>query len=386
MEKRLTAEHALAQGDDTKMRSFVNNTEGRAYRYKSSVPSTDALRERAEDYRELFVPWGGLVLTAGVDVQHDRLAVIIRAWGRGEESWLLWWGEIPGRTMVCAWGPDGTLNKEQSGAWWDLDQLLMGTFEHASGASLRVRAASLDSSDGQTQDAVYSYVRKRLGKGFMAIKGESHDPKKDIFSPPRLSLDTKNNHKPHPSGVKPFMVGTQVAKDLILGVDEQGGRIKLLGSGPGRLHWPQSVRPDYWDQITSEVKVPHRFVRGRMVWQQLSGRRNEALDCEVYALHAARSIKVNLWREERWLAEEQAMRQPALGLGLDDTTPRAVLPRASDLAAQPEALENPGDRTSAQGPEQAAEPKRKAVQSTRRQVTTRPVGTGRNRAFPSGSW
>lgn len=332
LEKYLTAEHELAQGDDTKRRSFVNNTLGLPYAYKSTTPSTDKLRERAEPYRELTVPWGGLIITAGVDVQHDRLAVILRAWGRGEESWLLWWGEIHGRTMVCAFDQAGQLDRARSGAWAELDDLLGGSFEHASGARLRVRAASLDSSDGQTQDAVYTYVRHRLAKGYLAIKGESHDFKKDIFTPPKLSVDTGARHKPHPSGVRPYMVGTQIAKDLILGVDDQGGRIKLLGTGPGRMHWHTTVRPDYYDQVTAEVKVPHKTIRGRLVWQCKSGRRNEALDCEVYALHAARSLKLNLWRDDRWAAEEATLTQPTLGFDADLPT---VRPPASSLAGAP---------------------------------------------------
>ena len=312
VEKRLAAEHAMAQGDDRALRSFRNNCEGLAYAYKSTIPSADKLRERAEPYAELTVPQGGVVLTVGVDVQHDRLALIIRAWGRGEESWLVWWGEVFGRTMVIQWDADGGINREQSGAWWELDQLVMGGFPHAGGALLRIRAGTVDSGDGQTMEAVYSYVRRRLARGFMAGKGESHDPRKDVFSPPKLSVDTTGRHKPHPSGVKPFMVGTQVAKDLLLGVDEQGGRIKLLGTGPGRMHWFETVRPDYYDQITAEVKVPHKTVPGRLVWMCQAGRRNEATDCEVLALHAARSLKINLWREERWAAEEAAIQQPAL--------------------------------------------------------------------------
>lgn len=312
VEKRLHAEHALAQGDDTKMRSFRNNTEGLPYKYRSTIPKAEQLRERAEDYAELTVPWGGVVLTAGVDVQHDRLAVVIRAWGRGEESWLVWWGEIYGRTLVLQWLDDGSIDREHSGAWWDLDQLLTGAFPHASGSMLRLRAASIDSSDGQTMDAVYSYVRRRLARGFMAIKGDSHDWKRDIFTPPKLSVDLKGNQRPHPSGVKPYLVGTQVAKDLILGADDQAGRIKLQGTGPGRMHWYRSVRPDYWDQITAEIKIPHKTIRGRLVWANQAGRRNEGTDCEVYALHAARSLKLNLWRDERWGHEESAIKQPML--------------------------------------------------------------------------
>jgi len=353
-EKYLAAQHALKQGDDTKARSFRNNTEGLPYAYKSSIPTAEKLKERAEDYAELTVPWGGLVLTAGVDVQHDRLAVVIRAWGRGEESWLVWWGEIPGRTLLVKWNNDGTMNAEESGAWYELDQLLLGAFPHASGAMLRVRAASIDSSDGQTQDAVYSYVRRRAPRGFMAIKGASHDVGKDVFTPPRLSVDMNARNKPHPSGVKPYMVGTQVAKDLILGVDEQGGRIKLEGNGPGRMHWYRSVRPDYYDQITAEVKVPHKTVRGRFVWACLAGRRNEGTDCEVYALHSARSLKLYLWRDDRWDAEEAALKQPTL-FGESAPTPvRApghvdqVEPDASDSEGQgSEAADQPTGETKA---------------------------------------
>lgn len=355
VEKRLAAEYALAQGDDTKLRSFRNNTEGLAYAYGTTVPSADKLKERAEDYRPLTIPHPGLVLTAGVDVQHDRLAVIIRAWGRGEESWLVWWGEIYGRTMLLQWGENGAINRETSGAWAELDDLLSGQFEHASGARISIRAATVDSGDGQTMDAVYAYVRRRLNRGFMAGKGESHDPKRDIFSPPKLSIDTTYRHKPHPSGVRPYMIGTQVAKDLMLGVDEQGGRVKLTGYGPGRMHTYKDVRPDYFDQLTAEVKVPHRSVRGRLVWQCLAGRRNEALDCEVMALHAARSLKLQLWQDARWAAEESAVQQPQLFAPSQTTVPspaRKEAPQNQPIEEQP----SPGHPPPSKRPNQSAKP------------------------------
>lgn len=301
VEKWLTAQHALEQGDDTKLRSFVNNTQGLAYAYTSDLPDVETLRDRADEYEEMTIPWGGLVLTAGVDVQHDRLAVIIRAWGRGEESWLLYWGEIPGQTMVA-----------EQGAWIDLDALLSRAFTHASGATLRIRAVSVDSSDGQTSDAVYAFVRRRMGRGYMAVKGASMDDGREIFSPPKVAVDTNRQQKAHKYGLRPFMVGTQRAKDLLLGVDSSAGRIKLVGTGPGRVHWYKAVRPDYWEQITAEVKAPHRTIRNRKVWQKKAGVRNEALDCEVYALHAARSLKLNLWKEERWVDEERKVRQADL--------------------------------------------------------------------------
>jgi phage terminase large subunit GpA-like protein len=236
-----------------------------------------------------------MVLTAGVDVQHDRLAIIIRAWGRGNESWLVYWGEIHGQTLI-----------ENAGAWVDLDALLTTEFMHASGNTMTIRAASIDSSDGRATDAVYAYVRKRQGRNYMAIKGASEQTgsSKEIFSRPNTSIDTNRRHKPHPSGVRPYIVGTQRAKDLLI-----EGRIRLTGNGPGRVHWYKSVRPDYWEQITSEIKAPHKTIKNRLVWQLRSGARNEALDGEVYALHAALSLKLHLLKPSQWDAMEKSLRQ-----------------------------------------------------------------------------
>lgn len=297
MEKYLTAVHLLSTGDDTKMRAFRNSSEGLTYEYKSDLPKADKLSERADDYAEMTVPWGGMVLSVGVDVQHDRLAIVIRAWGREMESWLVYWGEIHGQTLIPG-----------AGAWVDLDLLLGAEFIHASGNRLMVRAVSIDSSDGVTTDAVYAYVRARQGRAcnYMAIKGasEQSNVSKEIFSRPSASVDFSRKHTPHPSGVKPYIVGTQRAKDLIV-----EGRLRLEGTGPGRLHWYRSVRPDYWDQITSEIKVPHKTVKNRKVWTKRSGVRNEALDCEVYALHSAMSLKLHLLKPAHWDAIEKQLRQ-----------------------------------------------------------------------------
>lgn len=309
LDKFLTAQFALEQGDDSKMRSFYNSQLGKPYAFKSSLPDPDKLAERAEDYDEFTVPEVGCVLTAGVDVQHDRLAVIIRAWWKEEESWLIYWGEIHGETIL-----------PEKGAWTDLEALLTRDFPGPNGTRLKISAVSIDSSDGQTSDAVYTFVRRRLARRYMAIKGSSvNDESKEIFSPPKVSVDQDRMQKALKYGLKPFIVGTSRAKDLILGVDEKGGRIKLQGRGPGRMHWYKAVRPDYWVQITSEVKAPTSRSDKR-VWQKKSGVRNEALDCEVYALHAARSLKLHLWSPERWDEEKADQLQIDLLPQADNTT------------------------------------------------------------------
>lgn len=338
VEKYLKAMHALAQGDDTKIRAFRNNTEGLPYAYRTEVPQPTDLKTRAEDYPEHSVPLGGLLLTAGVDVQHDRLAVIIRAWGRGEESWLVYWGEVFGSTLVPG-----------AGAWADLDALLTREFRHASGAGLRISAVSIDGSDGNRTEIVHAYVRPRRHLHYMAVKGgsEQTDDRREIFSTPRKA-DTGRRHKPARHGLETYIVGTARAKDLILET-----RVKLAGSGPGRLHWYAGVRADYWEQLVSEVKAPSRLNRNRKVWQKKAGVRNEALDAEVYALHAARAIKTHLLHEAHWDAIEQRLRQGSL---LVEAVEPAVAEAPVDDDAPPEVPPEPVASVPARAPAPAPAP------------------------------
>ena len=58
----------------------------------------ERLYERGQnsDYSQGFVPMGGLILTAGVDVQGDRLECSIWAWGKDMQSWLIQYEVILG--------------------------------------------------------------------------------------------------------------------------------------------------------------------------------------------------------------------------------------------------------------------------------------------------
>lgn len=293
----LEAEHDADKGDESGRIVFQNAKLARPYQYESDAPESDVLRAKALPYTEKTIPMGGLILTAGVDIQHDRIAIIIRAWGKSEESWLVWWGEIYGNTI-----------DKKDPVWKELDAILFEKYAHESGAKLSVKAGSIDSSDGYTSDAVYSFVRKRQRKGIMAIKGSSNDyGNREIFSKPKpIETRGKNNTKASKHGLQIYLVGTHNAKDLI------SGRIKLDGVGAGRMHVYEDVRTDYFDQLTGEVKAPHRSVRSKRIWQKKSGAQVEALDCEVYCLHAARSLRLNSLSEARWAAIELEIMQSDL--------------------------------------------------------------------------
>jgi len=298
----LKAEHKASMGDETDRIVFVNSKLGRPYAFKDDHADAETLREKASDYPELICPRGGLVITIGIDIQHDRIAIIIRAWGRGEESWLLYWGEISASV--------GTSDKNDP-VWSELDDLVFAGIPHELGSRIYASAISIDSSDGNTNDAVYHWARTRQKSHkqvlVMAIKGSSAQQDPEIFATPsNKPIDHKNpkkRTKADKHGLRVFIVGTNKAKDWL------ASHMKLEGIGAGRHHVYETVRADYFDQITGEVKAPHRTIRNRKIWQQKAGRAIEAWDCEVYALHAARAKRIHLLKPSQWEAIEHKLTQ-----------------------------------------------------------------------------
>ena len=131
----------------------------------------------------------------------------------------------------------GCVDKNDA-VWDELDKLVFSPFRHANGNALRAKAISIDSGDGNTNDAVYSWVRTRSAKyphvRVMAIKGASDRQDPEIFATPRLkSID---HHRPDKQtkadrhGVKVYIVGTDMS--ALRAKVERGGPLqghRILG-------------------------------------------------------------------------------------------------------------------------------------------------------------
>jgi phage terminase large subunit GpA-like protein len=304
----LQALHSQSLGDDSDMIVFINSKRGEEYEYGEVKRDPDSLSKYAKDYEELVCPADGLMVTIGVDVQHDRLAIVVRAWGRDGKSWLIYFTEIAAR-VSCKDSKDPV--------WSGLDTIVFQAFEHECGAAIYASAISIDSSDGMTAEAVYEWVRTRKADrskrrfDIMAIKGSSDTADdRPIYSAVKPKpIDHKKNSKLTKAdkfGVTVHMVGTTRAKDLI------DGQLELLQKGRGRFFYYSSVRSDYFAQLCAEVKAPHRSVKNRLVWQQKPGHPCEAWDCEVYALHAAYHCRVHLLKPAEWDRLENKLKQEDL--------------------------------------------------------------------------
>lgn len=306
----LEAEHYARLGDTTKKIVFINSKRGEPYEFQDGREDADVLRKLAaedpESQRAAKVcPDAGLLVTVGVDVQDNRLAIAVRAHGRGRRSWLLYAEEL--------YAEKTTIN-DLDAVWNELDKLVFSPFERESGGSIYASALTIDSG-GHATEAVYDWVRSRQKKypsvKVMAGKGSSSQTDPPVFSHPSATraLTHKNPNKRTKAdarGVKLHIIGTNKAKDYL------ADQMKLNTQGEARFHYYRQadMRHDYFDQMLAESKIPGRT--GRPAWKQKSGCPCEFWDCEVYAEHAARAARVHLLSEKEWDDLEARIKQSDL--------------------------------------------------------------------------
>ena len=221
--------------------------------------------ELADRREELpFVPDDVIVMTAGVDVQDNRLEMTVIGWGRDDESWVL--------DHITLYGDPSTPQ-----LWTDLDSRLLQQYETESGRMLGIRAASIDSG-GHFTNSVYTFCKKNQGRRVFAIKGVGGDGKAIAGKP------SKNNTVKCPL----FPIGVDTVKDLMF------SRLKIKEQGAGYVHFADTLNDEYFRQLTAEKAVT-RFHRGfkKRVFEKIRAR-NEALDCMVYAIAAYSILGVNV--------------------------------------------------------------------------------------------
>ena len=247
------------------LKVFVNTALGETWDDFEGRVEPHEIEARAEYYTQ--VPEKVKVITAGVDVQKDRLEVLVKGWAEEAESWALDFEIIRG-------------DPEKDEVWKALDVYLAQGFEREDGEKFRIRATCVDS--GYLTSAVYRYCAPRYARGLLATKGVGG-------SQPIVKRATKVKGKV-PCNV--FPIGTDNAKDAFY------ARLNTRQPGRGYQHYPISPRFDreFYEQLTSEVRKVV-FKRGRKTEGYVKLRpRNEALDLEVLNLAAMEIIGQRAFR------------------------------------------------------------------------------------------
>jgi len=293
--KRILAEQDLARGKEGLMQTFYNNSRGMSYASGVSALTVEEMRKLRSNYPEGIVPSDGLILTIGVDVQINRFAYVIRAWGRNGNSYLVTWREIFGNTQ-----------NYQDPVWTELKNIFTGVYKHASGKEMRISAGSIDS--GWNTELVYRFIQEinqiQGYEHFFATKGSdelrfSHD---EIYNEPSemdiLTYKSARRTLAETMGVKVYNIGAHKAHNEIL------RRVSLNlveGCNQDRYYFNEQSYGLYEAQMTSCRKlIDVRSGTQREIYKLVSGKRKEAMDAEKNVIHSAYAIGIPSFTTEHW--------------------------------------------------------------------------------------
>jgi phage terminase large subunit GpA-like protein len=279
------------------IKAFKNSELGETWVEEGDAPDWQRLLERREDYPVGTVPAGGLLLTAGADVQKDRIEVSVWAFGRGKECWLIEHRVLMGDTARDA-------------VWKALAEMLGQTWTHATGAQLPLTRLALDTGFA-TQEA-YAFVRACHDSRVMAVKGVRGGAMGGaaLIGMP-TAVDVSQGGKKLRRGIKVYSVAVGIAKLEFYNNLRKSAEVADDGTTPvypaGFVHLPK-VDAEYIQQLCAEQLVTRRDRNGFPVreWQKMR-ERNEALDCYVYARAAASAVGLDRFEERHWREIERQL-------------------------------------------------------------------------------
>lgn len=274
-------DYEKAQRSPDGMRIFTNHGDGLPYQESGQRPKAERIIENRGKYRAGTVPEGVLYLTAGLDVQRgsktnpdnpSRIEMEVLGIGYGYRSWSIEYKVF-----------EGPIDDPYSGAWEDLHQYAIQrefSYERREdGFIFPVSLVFIDSGDGETTDIVYRFCNRWTNtfpsKGFKSItrrKKEKPDEMSDSdFKRFRVA---KINEDVMLYEISTVFYKNQVYNNLKI------ARIEVEPQKPGFCDFPVDYGQKYFDGLTAEEKMSDGSFESH-------GRRNEPLDCRVYALCAA---------------------------------------------------------------------------------------------------
>ncbi|EHN3540484.1 phage terminase large subunit family protein [Escherichia coli] len=259
--------------DPNGVKTFINTTLGEPYEEAVAEKlSFELLLEKVCHY-DAQVPLRVVYLTAGIDSQKNRYEIYVWGWAPGKEAFLIDKQIIMGRPE-----DEDTLKR--------VDAVIRKKYRHADGTEISISRVCWDTG-GIDQDIVYQRSRKHGTFFVLPIKGAS------VYGKPVITMPKKRNQR----GVFLCEVGSDTVKEMLY------ARFALpvvsaSEVAPYTFRFPDN--PDIFSDVEAKQLVAEELVekvvngRVKLQWDARK-RRNEALDCLVYA-YAALRISVQRWQ------------------------------------------------------------------------------------------
>lgn len=272
-----------SQKDPALLKSFINTILGETWKDKGEAPEWQGLYDRRENYEFNRPPVEVALITAGVDVQKDRIEIEIVGWSKGKVSHSLDYRVIQGDTS----GDE---------VWNKLAVVVNEQWERSDGRMMPLSMMAVDS--GYNTSKVYDFCRRFDTSRVVPVKG--HDTL-DVMAKLSSYIDTSEKGK-H-TQIRVWHVGSSKLKEELYGYLRQ--RIDENGTiPPGYCHFPQ-YGADYFKGITAE-SIQFKEVKGRRLYTWVKHfDRNEPLDCRNYARAAASIKNMDRFTDNHWHEMQQ---------------------------------------------------------------------------------
>jgi phage terminase large subunit GpA-like protein len=339
------------KNDPVRLKVFVNQVLGECYEDPDERLDWEELKARVEPGALREIASGCLVLTAGVDVQKDRLEVQVCGWGRGEQMWAgIDWHVIPGDPL-------------RTEVWEALEKYLDQPFINTRGVSMRITSMAVDA--GYLPDEVLNFTRTKRNRGVFATKGASARGRQIIARPSKVDFNRRGTVIKQ--GAELWMVGVDSAKHRFfarLASDRKRGM-----ASERLIHFGEGLPDDYFMQLTAEIYDPNK-----RAFIKLHGRRNEALDTALLAMVAAMHprLRVHVAKDHDWeriAATVEPLTNDLFTAPVNVANDVSHETKAAEADAPDVASELPA-ATDAAAPTTPAEPPAKPVRMPRRNWVT----------------
>jgi len=261
--EKIVVDYLAAKDDPATLQVFYNTSLAVAYEEEDNAESLDEMelmdRVTIKSTPDELLNNDILLLTCAVDVQKDRLEVLLIGWEEKKQSHRIIWQKLPGDT-------------EQPDVWETLNEFLRLRWKRLDGIELGIAITVIDT--GFRSQMVYEFIRKNPGKRFYAIKGVGGYGKPLLGT--RSLVDMKR--------VNLYHIGTNEGKDILF------SRLQIKEADkPKYIHFSKNIcNADYFKQLASERLVKKRsgMIEYGVYEKKTNNTRNEILDLEVYNIAA----------------------------------------------------------------------------------------------------
>jgi phage terminase large subunit GpA-like protein len=301
---------ALRSNESDKLQTAVNSQFGELYiDGDGDVPPWEHIFERRQGYRPGTIAPGVRYITAGFDVQKDRVIGVVRGWGAFATSWLIWNGEILGNTA-------------EPEVWERLGDFLQTPIEDRT-----IKLCYIDSGfrpgKREGENRVYEFCRKHRRFVF-PTKGSSHVMLRPLV---RAQIEVTQQGGSAKYGLELMRLDTDHWKSWV------HERLRWPSDQAGAWHLHHEVDEAYCRQLVSEVRV--LGINGKPQWIVRS-RDNHYLDAEAMAAAAGFQLNVQHLRGggRQMVPSGPAAAQPAepTATNLPPSAPRPIAPPQTVIA------------------------------------------------------